>query len=241
MELQTIDFIILIILLIGALVGFKSGIIKSGVSFFGAILVVILAFTFKNGLSETMYLHLPFFNLGENFAGLSLINILIYEAIAFAILIIVFSVILRLILVLTGLVEKILNFTVVLGFLSKILGLVFGFIETYVIVFIALFIMHNFINFTEMIDNGNISSKMLNSTPILTSLVEDENKTLSEITDLQNKCKEASGDDKTKCNQDSLEIMLKYEVLKPDSAMKLVDDNKIKIPDAKDIIKKYEK
>ena len=241
MELQVIDVAIIIILIFGALLGYKRGILKSSVSFFGAVLVVILAFMFKNPVSELMYTHLPFFNLGEYFAGISLINILIYEAIAFALLIIVFGIILRLIIVFTGLVEKILSLTVVLGFVSKILGLVFGFIETLIIVFIGLFVLHNFINFTEAIDSGSISSKILNNTPILTSLVEDENKTLSEINSLQTKCKNASGDEAVKCNQESLDIMLKYDVLKPDTALKLVNDNKIKITDAKEIIAKYQK
>src|SRR5574344_2057121 len=104
-NLTVIDSAVIIFLLFGAILGFKRGIIKSAVSFIGIIIVIILAFILKNPLSEFMYTHLPFFNIGGNFAEITVLNILVYEALAFLILCIIFGTILKLVVVFTGLVE----------------------------------------------------------------------------------------------------------------------------------------
>src|SRR5574344_513625 len=113
MNLTVVDSAVIIILLFGALLGFKRGIIKSAVSFIGILIVIVLAFSLKNSLSEFLYTHLPFFNIGGNFAGITVLNILIYETIAFLILAIIFGTILGLIVKLTGIIEKILDLPIV--------------------------------------------------------------------------------------------------------------------------------
>lgn len=231
-----IDSATIIMLLFGALIGFKRGIIKSAISFIGLIIVLILAFSLKNPLSEFMYTHLPFFNIGGDFAGVTILNILIYETIAFLILAILFGVVLRLIIAFTGIVEKILDLTIVLGFFSKILGLIFGFVETYVIIFVILFVSYNFTNLSNYIDEGKLTSRILNSTPILSDTISKESKSIKEIMALQDTCK----NDSHECNLNALDIMLKYEVLKPSTAVKLINENKINISGAMDIVAKYE-
>ena len=57
-----IDAIIIILLLFGAVFGFRAGVIKSAVSFLGTLLIIFLAFQLKNPISEFLYMHLPFFN-----------------------------------------------------------------------------------------------------------------------------------------------------------------------------------
>ena len=239
-QLQLIDFIIIFILIGGAIIGYKKGFIKSVVSFIGVIIVLLLAFLLKNPLSEFMYLHFPFMNFGGQFANISLINILIYEAIAFLVLVLIFGFIMKLIIVLTGILERIARLNSILGFLSKILGLLFGFIKTYLIVFAVFFLLHYFVNINPFIEQGVITSKIVYETPVLSSSAKDERITFDEIVELQNKCKTAKGEDMIKCNQESLDIMLKHNVLKPETAKKLVDSNKLKIKDANEIISKYQ-
>ena len=83
--ISIVDSIILILLLFGAIIGFKTGVIKSAVSVLGTILIIYLAFVLKNPISEFMYLHLPFFNFSGDLAGVTVLNILIYEGLAFLI------------------------------------------------------------------------------------------------------------------------------------------------------------
>ena len=240
-QLQLIDFIIIFVLIGGAIVGYKKGFIKSAVSFFGVIIVLFLSFLLKNPLSEFMYMHFPFLNFGGQFANITLVNILIYEAIAFLFLVLIFGFIMKLIIVLTGLLEKIARLNNILGFLSKIFGLVFGFIKTYLIIFAIFFVLHYFVNINPFIEQGLITSKIAHNTPILSESSKDEREAFDEIVELQNRCNDAKGDDIVKCNQESLDIMLKHKVLSADTAKKLVDNNKLKIKDAMDIINKYQK
>ena len=50
-----LDIIIIMIILFGAIVGFKRGIIKQSVITVGMILVLILSFILKNPVSSIMY------------------------------------------------------------------------------------------------------------------------------------------------------------------------------------------
>lgn len=240
-QLHLIDIIIIFVLLGGAIIGLKKGFFKTSVSFIGVLLVLFLAYILKNPLSEFMYLHFPFLNFGGEFANITIVNILIYEAIAFAFLVLVFGFLMKLIIVLTGLLDKIADLTHILGFLSQIFGFIFGFIKTYIIVFAIFFVAQYFVNIYPLVEDGLLTSKMVHSTPILSKVSEKERMTFDEILGLRERCKNAKGEEMIKCNQDSLDIMLKYEVLKPETARKLVDKNKIKITNANEIISKYEK
>ena len=49
-----LDIIIIMILLFGALIGFKRGVIKQGVITIGMILILVLSFILKNPVSSLM-------------------------------------------------------------------------------------------------------------------------------------------------------------------------------------------
>ena len=140
-----VDSIIIILLLFGALIGFKTGVIKSAVSFLGTILIIYLAFVLKNPISEFMYLHLPFFNFSGELAGVTVLNVLIYEGLAFLICFAILEILLKVVVFASGILEKILRLTIVFGLFSKILGLIFGFVEYYCIIFACLFLIQIFI------------------------------------------------------------------------------------------------
>ena len=80
-----VDVSIILILLMGAVVGFKRGIFKSAVMFIGAIVVIVLAYSLKNPVANLLYSFMPFFNFAGDFEGLTTLNLIIYEAIAFVI------------------------------------------------------------------------------------------------------------------------------------------------------------
>lgn len=230
--LYTIDAIIVIILVLGSLLGLKRGIIKSVISFAGIIIAITLAWILKNPISEFMYMKFPFFSFtGEG----ALINIIIYELISFLIIAIILLVIVKLITFFTGLVDKILSLTHIMGFASKLLGMIFGFIETYILVFIVLFFLYNFTNIYKTIDNNTLALRILNSTPVLTNIVESERSTFDEIANLSKNYKENSEE----YNEQLFDILLKYNVIKPSTAKKLVEENKIKVNNANEIINKY--
>lgn len=231
--LYVIDSVIVILLLFGALIGFKKGIIKSIVSLGLLILAVILAWFLKNPIVSIMYTKLPFFSFTTS---TSLINIIVYEMVAFLIIAIILLIIVKIILFFTGLVDKILSITKVLGFFSKILGMIFGFVEMYIIIFIALFIMYNFTGLYKELGDNVLALRMLNSTPVLSQMVDSEKGAFDEIYYLKNNYKEKDDE----YNKKVFETLIKYRVISPNTARELVNNQKIKIDGSDEIIKKYE-
>lgn len=231
-----IDSIIIILLLLGALVGFKAGVIKSAVSFLGTLLIIFLSFKLKNPISELMYMHLPFFNFSGELAGVSVFNVLIYEGLAFLIVFAVLEVLLKIVVFASGILESILRLTIVFGLFSKILGLIFGFIEYYIIVFAGVFMLNCFSNTASLVSQSSLATNILNNTPVLTKYFEEPKKAIDEILQLS----ELYNDDKEAYNKSAFEILIKYNVISKEQATKLLEKDKIKISGAKDILDKYQ-
>ncbi len=231
-----IDSIIIILLLLGAVVGFKAGVIKSAVSFLGTLLIIFLSFKLKNPISELMYMHLPFFNFSGELAGVSVFNVLIYEGLAFLIVFAVLEVLLKIVVFASGILESILRLTIVFGLFSKILGLIFGFIEYYIIVFAGVFMLNCFSNTAPLVSQSSLATNILNNTPVLTKYFEEPKKAIDEILQLS----ELYNDDKEAYNKSAFEILIKYNVISKEQATKLLEKDKIKISGAKDILDKYQ-
>ena len=124
MSLNVIDVVILLFLTMGAVLGFKKGAIQTLATLIGTILIIVLAYYLKNPLSVLMYTYLPFFKLGGIFKGITVVNILIYEAIAFFIILSILSVLLSIILKVTGIISKIVDHSIILTLPSKLIGII---------------------------------------------------------------------------------------------------------------------
>ena len=182
--ISIIDAIIIILLLFGAVFGFRAGVIKSAVSFLGTLLIIFLAFQLKNPISEFLYMHLPFFNFSGELAGVTVFNVLIYEGIAFLIVFAILEILLKVVVIASGILESILRLTIVFGLFSKILGLFFGFIEYYVIIFAGLFMLNCFSNTAFLIKDSSLATSILNNTPILTEQFKEPKAAIDEILSL---------------------------------------------------------
>ena len=225
---MVVDIIILLFIILGALAGFKAGVIKKTTDFVGTFVILILSFYLKNYLSVIMYENLPFYNFGGVIKGIEVINILFYEVLAFIIVFAFLLFLLKVLLMITGLIERILRATVILSIPSKIFGIFVGMIEMYVYVFITLVFLSLPVFNITYIKESSIANFMLNNTLILSSMSEDIIGTYSEVYDIiDNK------DDKTseEINTKILEILLDKEIITIESAKKLVDRNKLHLSD----------
>ena len=110
--MNILDILIIIFILFGAVLGFKRGFTKEVVEAIGFVVVVIVAYFLKNPLSVIMYEYLPFFKFGL-LKNIEILNILIYEALAFIICIIILSLVLKVLLMVTTIFEKIVNATII--------------------------------------------------------------------------------------------------------------------------------
>ena len=227
------DVIIILFLLMGMIVGFKRGVFKSAVMFIGAILVLILSFYLKNPLSKLMYTYLPFFNIWN---GLKVFNIVLYEALAFLIIYIILLSILHIIIKVTGIFEKILKFTIVLGIPSKLLGAIFGLFESYVFIFLILFVGGRLSFLAPLIDESKLADIIMTKSPVISNITNDYYESFEEIYSLKDKYENSNKDE---YNKEALDILLKYNLITPESANNLVEQGKLDFNGAKEIIESY--
>ena len=227
------DIIIIIFLLLCALIGFKRGFFKSLISFVGFIIVVFLSYNFKNIVGDFLVLNLPFIDFKEFLGGASTLNIVMYQVIAFIFMLIIFGLVYRIIVALTGIFEKILRLTIILGIPSKLLGLVVGFLEGYIIVYLVLFfLVQPFINF-DVYKESDYSNIILEKTPILSSFAENSLGVVNDIRDLINT------KDNTKLDLQITDAILKNKITSKSVIEKLIADGKIKIDGIDEVLNKY--
>ena len=171
--MNIVDAVIIVLLIIGALDGVRKGAIKSLVELVGSILVIFFSWILKGILSNVMISTLP--QIGSNPA----ISVVIYQVISFIVLLIIFSIIYKVIVGLTDLVERLFDSTVILGFVSRVLGALVGLIKSYVIMFFALFILSSFN--IGLINNSKVSTYILEKTPLITPFVEKTWNTIKNV------------------------------------------------------------
>ena len=203
-------------------------------SVIGTVLAFVLALFLKTPVSIFMYEHFPFFSIGGVFENITVFNILIYEGLSF---ILTFSIILVLFSIIgkvTGLVDKILSKLVLLGLPSKILGGIVGFIQGYLIIFLILFLISSFTKPSQYILDSKLSSIIQEGTPLLSEVA---SKTTNSVTEIYDIC--VNNADREKANLESLDVLMKYNILNYESANKLVESGKLKIENASSVIEKY--
>ena len=229
MNLNIVDGIIILLLVMGFVSGFKRGVVKQGVLTFGTILVVVLAFLFKNPLSMMLYKHFPFFTVGilKNY---SILNILLYELISFFILLSIFSLILAIIIKISGVIERFLRSTVILALPSRILGGVLGIVEFYIFTFILLLIVTMPIfslSSSEMLTESKYKDKILNNTLIMSHMSGGMVNSINEINNLLED-EDKLGTNKFNCK--ALNIFVDNKIIGKDSIKYLRENNKIDFP-----------
>ena len=225
--MSIVDIIIIALVVAYAIKGFIYGIIKEGVSFIGGILVFVAAYYLKNPVSVFMYKHFPFFNLGGMFDGISVLNVVIYELIAFLLVTSVLAIVLYLLVKLSNILNKILKLTVILDKPSKMLGMVLGVVEGVVITFVIVFSMSLFNKTRVYMEDSKISPILLNEMPILTKYTKSITSSVDEIVDISKKYEKSTN--REKANKEALDVLLKYKVIDKENAEYLVETGKIDI------------
>ena len=236
MNIGIIDAVIIIFLLLGGLVGFKSGAIKELTRFIGFFLVVVVAFMLKDSLMVMFYENLPFFNFFGIIKGIGAINILFYQLLSFLIIFGALMFVLKVLLVITGLVEWLVKMTIFLTLPSKILGAMIGIVEYYVYLFLVLYILNMPVFNLTFISDSKIGSQMLENTPILSELVGD---TVSVYSDVWEILKNKENRSNKEVNTLVLATLLDHKLITVESAKKLVESNKIIIEDP-DLLNDYQ-
>lgn len=224
--MNIVDIIILIVLGFGFLIGFKRGFTHQLVSLIGIFAIIILSFLLKNPISIFLYNNLPFFKFGGIFKDITVLNILVYEVIAFFIVFIILTIIFKIILKITKVFEKILKATIILGIPSKILGAILGVLQNLIYVFIIIYILSLPTFNLSIIKNSKVANIILDKTPILNSICDDTLEVFNEVISLKEEYKNTTNI--VEYNQKTLNIMIDKGVISEENAQKLIDKGKIK-------------
>lgn len=231
--MNIIDVSIVLLLLLGGVLGFKAGAIKKLTSFLGLFIVIILSFYLKNYLSVLLYENLPFFDFWGVIKGVGVVNILLYEIVSFVIIFALLMFLLRVLIVISGLFEKLLKATIFLSIPSKIAGIFVGFVEAYVYIFIALFVFSLPVFSVGLLTDSKLAGKILNETPILSPIAD---KTLSTYREIYNIIDNRGNKTNEQLNEEALIFMLENNIITVESANKLIEQNKIRVNDSSFII-----
>lgn len=235
--MNIIDFIIILFILSGAIIGFKRGFTRQLVSLVSFFAIIILAFMFKNPVSIFLYEHLPFFKFGGILKGVTVLNIALYELIAFLFMVLILTIIFKILTIVTNIFEKILKMTIILSIPSKIAGAIVGIIENYIWIFIVLYILSFPVFNIDIINQSKYRNNILNNTPILSNFIEPTMNALTEFGELKNKYENT--DNALEFNKETLDLFLKYDVITVESVDKLIEQDKLKIDDVDTILNKY--
>lgn len=236
MNINIVDAIIILVILLGGVVGFKEGAIKRTTSIVGLIIVVIASFTLKNYLSVFFYENLPFFDLWGLFKGIQVLNIVFYEMLAFIIIASILTIVYRLVLTLTGIIEKLLKATIILSIPSKIAGFIIGIFEHYIWVYIFLFILTLPVFNIKDIYESKTAMFIMEKTPFLSKYT---GKTLEIYNDLYSIIDNRENKTNEQVNEEAMKLMLKHEIITTESAKKLIKRNKVIVNDTS-FIDEYE-
>lgn len=208
------------------IIGFKNGIIKEVVSLVGIIIVFLISFYLKDFLGNILCTNLPFLKFTGSIEGITTINILLYQTIAF---IIIFSILLiayTAALKVSKIFQILVNLTIVLIIPSKILGALVSFIKGYIILFVIFIVLMIPLKNQPLFYESELINQILYKTPLLSKQTSNFTTAINEIYSLGEKTakKEISS---SEANTKSLDIMLKYKIINKETTEKLIKKEKI--------------
>ena len=129
--------------------------------------------------------------------------------------------ILSLIIKISGIIEKILDVTVILAIPSKILGLIVGLIQGVVILYVILFIVSLPVFKRDLLKDSKYASIVLNNTPVMKDLGKNSIKAFDEIAEFTENKIDLKDVEET--NKNIIEIMLKNNIVSTDNIKYLVE------------------
>lgn len=173
------DIVIILLLVCGGIAGFKNGFIKEIIGILCLILSFIIAYFLKDYIASFMYNNFDFLKL----TGM---NILIYKVIAFIIILLILELASKLIIHAAGVVQKIIDATIILTIPSKILGFIIGVVKFYILIFVALLAIRLFNINSEDFKKSVLAPKILDHTIILSKTTENIRKSIDEISAIDN-------------------------------------------------------
>lgn len=217
--MNIIDVVIVLLIILSFINGYKRGVLKEAVMLCGTIVIYVVSFLLKDKLGLILCKILPFFNLD----GLVSLNILIYQLIAFFLIASFLFSIFGIVLKVTGVLQKLVNMTIILTIPSKILGGILGLIEGYIVIFALLIILSVPFKNIDIFKNSNLNNKIITSSPILSSTLGNLDDLIIDIYDI----KIDKDQDNDKMNDKILDMYIDYNVISREDLDSIIKSEKL--------------
>ncbi len=240
MTINILDVAIILILIMFAIIGFKRGAIKEIVSLVGIIAVFVISFLLKGVIGNLLCKFLPFFNFAGSLEGVTVLNILLYQLIAFIIIYsLLFSIYLLIVKISSG-IQKLVHMTIILWLPSKFIGALVALLTGYVITFVVLLALLIPLKDSNFFKESRIANFIVYNSPILSSSSEGISKSINEIYELGEDLSKGEIN-KNEANLETMDVLLKYNIVSPKTAKQLIALDKLQdIEGLEEVIEKYE-
>ncbi|MFC4618198.1 CvpA family protein [Camelliibacillus cellulosilyticus] len=169
-----LDFILIILLLAGFLIGARRGLILQLIHLTGFIVAYIVAYMYFDDLAPKLKLWIPYPSSGDSNSFFTLLGHLnlessFYRAIAFVIIFIAVKIVWQII----GSMLDFLTDLPILRTVNRWLGALFGFVEIYLVLFILLYIgaLTPYLGIDKAIDHSYVAHVMIENTPVLSEKI----------------------------------------------------------------------
>lgn len=237
--LNIFDGGIILLLIMFLIVGFKNGVIREAFALIGIIAVFILSFVFKGLLGNLMCIILPFFKLSGVIEGFSVINILIYQIIAFMLVFAILLTIYEIFLKISKFIQKLVNLTIILILPSKLLGAVVSLIKGVIVLFAVFIVLMIPLKNSELFTGSTMVNQILYKTPILSQSSNNYINTVEEIYNLAEKVSNKKISTNA-ANLELLDMMLKHKIVNKSTVESLVKLHKLDdVNNIETVLQKY--
>lgn len=237
--LNIFDVGIILLLIMFLIVGFKNGVIREAFSLIGIIAVFILSFVLKGLLGNLMCIILPFFKLSGVIEGFSVINILIYQIIAFMLVFAILLTIYEIFLKISKFIQKLVNLTIILILPSKLLGAVVSLIKGVIVLFAVFIVLMIPLKNSELFTGSTMVNQILYKTPILSQSSNNYINTVEEIYNLAEKVSNKKISTNA-ANLELLDMMLKHKIVNKSTVESLVKLHKLDdVNNIETVLQKY--
>ena len=171
-----LDFILFVILIASFLIGAKRGLIVQLIHLASFIIAFIVAYIYYKQLAQHFVLWIPYPGFTDGITqtlNLEALDIdrTFYRVLAFALIFFVVKFALQIV----ASIFDFLTYLPVLNTVNRLLGALFGFIEVYLLLFLALYVfaLVPIEKIQSILDGSVLTGLMLEKTPIFTSLVKN--------------------------------------------------------------------
>lgn len=226
-------------LFLGFLLGLGAPFSDKTVKAIGIILAVFAAHYIKNPVSVFFYSHLPFFNFFGPVEGITSLNILLYEFLAFIIVLILILVLLRILLIFTKVIDKLVGFVLGIGIPTNLITGLLGFVIAYMILFVIAYVGMTVVALSGQPRGDKTFIDTFVQTPVLKGTIGQPLGSLFEIANLS--IDYDINTRKDEFNTKSLEVLIDNKIISIENAKNLLESGKLNIKDSGKIIAKYEK